>query len=242
MIAIPAIDLRDGACVQLVGGDFAAERVRRPDPMEVAREWEEAGFAALHVVDLDAAMGRGSNGDAIAQLTRAVSIPVQVGGGVRDEASIDRVLSLGAARVIVGTRALQEPEWLEQVARERPGRLVVAVDVRGRAVLTHGWTRTLSVMLDEVLERLTALPLGGVLVTAVHNEGRMTGPDVELTRDVARRVPHDVYASGGIAGLPDLRLLAGANAAGAVIGMALYTGAIDAKEAAREFGAAQSRT
>ena len=242
MIAIPAIDLRDGACVQLVGGDFAQERVRLPDPVEVASEWEAAGFAALHVVDLDAAIGRSANTERIAQLIAAVSIPVQVGGGIREESAIERLLSLGAARVIVGTRALEDPDWLESVASGCPGRLVVASDVRDRVVLTHGWTRSLSTSLDEVLDRLAALPLGGVLVTAVHNEGRMAGPDVELTREVAARIPHSVYASGGIASVVDLRLLADANAAGAVIGMALYTGAIDPREAAREFGAAQSRT
>lgn len=242
MIAIPALDLREGACVQLVGGDFGNERVRKPDPIAVAVEWQAAGFAALHVVDLDAATGRGDNTALVGELFANLTIPVQVGGGVRDEAAIDRLLSLGAERVVVGTRALTDPGWLERAATRAPGRLVVAADVRGRNVLTHGWTRSLDSPLEAVLDRLASLPLAAILITAVHNEGKMTGPDLELTREASERLPHPVQASGGISGLTDLRALADANAAGAVIGMALYTGAIDAREAAREFGGAPSRT
>jgi phosphoribosylformimino-5-aminoimidazole carboxamide ribotide isomerase len=238
MIAIPAVDLRDGACVQLVGGDYADERVRLEDPIAVAAQWAASGFGALHVVDLDAALGCGDNSALIADLIAAMSIPVQVGGGVRDDATIDRLLSIGAERVVVGTRALEEPEWLERASHRVPGRLVPAADVRGREVLTHGWTRVLSRSFDDVMQRLAGLPLAGVLVTAVHQEGRMTGPDVAISREAAERVPHPLYASGGISTIADLRALATAHVAGAVIGMALYTGALDARQAALEFGGA----
>lgn len=242
MIAIPAVDLRDGACVQLVGGDYAEERVRLSDPVAVARQWVSSGFAALHVVDLDAALGHGDNGAVVSEMIEAVGVPVQVGGGVRDDAAIDRLLSIGAARVIVGTRALEDPEWLERAASRVPERLVVAVDVRGRDVLTRGWQRVIDESFNQVMDRLGTLPLAGVLVTAVHLEGRMAGPDVALTREASGRLRHPLYASGGIAAIEDLRALADANAAGAVIGMALYTGALDARLTALEFGAARPTT
>ena len=242
MIAIPAVDLREGACVQLVGGEYAAERIRLEDPAAVAAGWAEAGFCALHVVDLDAATGRGDNAGIVRDIVAAAPIPVQVGGGVRDEAAVERLLALGAARVVVGTRALEDPDWLVGLARRFPSSIVVAVDVRVRDVLTRGWTRTLAEPLETVLERLAALPLAGVLATAVHREGRLEGPDAMLTREAAAALPYPLYASGGIASLRDLRDLAAAGAAGAVIGMALYTGALDARQAAREFGAARPIT
>jgi phosphoribosylformimino-5-aminoimidazole carboxamide ribotide isomerase len=238
VIVIPAIDLRDGACVQLVGGDYAEERVRLDDPIAIAVQWAELGFAALHVVDLDAAVGRGDNSSIVAEMIGAVGVPIQVGGGVRDDAALDRLLSLGAERVVAGTRALEDPDWLERAALRLPGRIVVAADVRDRDVLTHGWTRVHPEPFGVVMERLSGLPLAGVLVTAVHQEGRMTGPDLDLSREAAALVPHPMYASGGISGVVDLRALATTSVAGAVIGMALYTGALDARQAALEFGGA----
>jgi phosphoribosylformimino-5-aminoimidazole carboxamide ribotide isomerase len=182
MIAIPAVDLREGACVQLVGGEYAAERVRLDDPVAIAAAWQDLGFDALHVVDLDAATGRGDNAAVVRDIISVVRIPVQVGGGVRDEAAIERLLAMGAARVVVGTRALEEPDWLDGAAARFGGHVVVAADVRDRDVLTRGWSRTLDEPLPELLARLSALPLAGVLVTAVHQEGRLAGPDLPLTR------------------------------------------------------------
>lgn len=242
MIAIPAVDLRDGACVQLVGGEYDAERVRLNDPVAVASGWAALGFSALHLVDLDAATGRGKNAALVGAIITAAGVPVQVGGGVRTEADIERLVTSGAARVVVGTRALEDAAWLERAAAGAPGQLIVAVDIRDRSVLTRGWAHVLSDTLESVLARLDVLPLAGLLVTAVHREGRMEGADVELTREVAEQVRHPVLASGGIGGMDDLRALATAGAAAAVIGMALYTGALDARQAAREFGAASTTT
>ncbi|HUF29671.1 MAG TPA: HisA/HisF-related TIM barrel protein [Gemmatimonadaceae bacterium] len=242
MIAIPAVDLRDGACVQLVGGEYAAERVRLDDAVAVAAGWVTLGFSALHLVDLDAATGRGDNAALVGAIVSAAGVPVQVGGGVRTAEDIERLLALGAVRVVVGTRALEDPAWLERAAAGAPGRLVVAVDVRERCVVTRGWTHTLPDGLESVLARLDELPLAGLLVTAVHREGRMEGPDVELTREVAGLVRQPVHASGGIAGIDDLRALSSAGAAAAVVGMALYTGALDARQAAREFAAVRTTT
>jgi phosphoribosylformimino-5-aminoimidazole carboxamide ribotide isomerase len=236
MIAIPAIDLREGACVQLVGGAYDQEQVRLDDPLAVAREWARVGFTQLHVVDLDSAMGRGSNADVVEEILRHGGLPAQVGGGVRTDERVEELLALGAARVVVGTRALEEPDWLADLAERHPGAIVVAADVRARQVVTRGWERTLPRDVVETVEELNRLPLGGLLVTAVHREGRMEGPDWFLVDDVVEAARMPVMASGGIAGVHDLRELAERGAAAAIMGMALYTGALDPRAVAEEFG------
>ena len=235
MIVIPAIDLRDGACVQLVGGEYAAERVRLPDPVAVALDWEKQGFQALHIVDLDAATGRGNNRKVIELLLDRTDLTVQVGGGVRDRDAIQWLVDAGATYVVVGTRALEDEEWLAEMADEFPEQLIVAADVRERKIVTHGWTKTMHLDIDEAMERLSALPLAGVLVTAVHKEGLMGGADLALMEDVVDSSDLPVIASGGIATDTDLRLLDDRGVAAAVLGMALYTGALDARAIAEEF-------
>jgi len=184
VIAIPAVDLREGACVQLVGGSFAREAVRLDNPVEVARAWERCGFRRLHVVDLDAATGRGSNLPLVRSLIDDCGIPSQVGGGVRSGALAAELLDAGALRVIVGTRAIEDPEWLAELAARHPGEIIVACDVRGRRVTTRGWARTLALDILDVLAELNPLPLGGLLVTAVHCEGQLQGTDLPLMEDV----------------------------------------------------------
>jgi phosphoribosylformimino-5-aminoimidazole carboxamide ribotide isomerase len=238
MIAIPAVDVREGACVQLVGGSYAREQVRRADPVAEARRWVGLGFRRLHLVDLDAATGRGSNAPTIAAVLAAVTghgVAVQVGGGVRDEPAIERLLADGARRVVVGTRALEEPAWLAAMAARFPDRILVAADARGRRLATHGWQRTLAGDPVGAVRDLDALPLAGLLVTAVHREGRLAGTDLPLMRAVAAASRLPVIASGGITTMEDLRSLAGCGIAGAVIGMAFYTGALDPRGALEEF-------
>lgn len=238
MIAIPAIDLRDGACVQLVGGSFDKERVRVADPRRALDQWEFAGFQRVHIIDLDAAVGdnhQDHNRTVIDDLLAATSIAVQVGGGVRNSERVDELFGAGANQVIVGTRAIEDPAWLESVASRYPGRIIVAADVRERQIVTHGWAITLSLDITDAVERLNALPLGGLLVTAVHVEGRMNGPDLKLVEMVADRAAFPVIASGGIASIKHLRSLDFAGAAAAVIGMALYTGTLNARAVAEEF-------
>jgi len=235
MIAIPAVDLREGACVQLVGGSYANEQVRLDNPLEVARGWARAGFQRMHVVDLDAATGRGDNAAIVRDILAEVPAAIQVGGGVRSGDTIERLLDEGAAWVVLGTRALEEPEWLAGTASSFPGQLIVAADVRERQIVTRGWARTLSRTVLDVIEQLNDLPLGGVLVTAVHREGQLAGTDLFLMEDVADLSVHPVIASGGISTMNDLRELADRGIAAAVIGMALYTGALDARAVAEEF-------
>jgi len=240
VIVLPAVDLREGACVQLVGGAYADERVRLDDPLAAAREWARLGFRRLHVVDLDAATGRGSNADVVEELVRHGGFDaVQVGGGVRDEDAVDRVLVLGAAAAVVGTRGVEDPDWLAEAAERFPGALVLAADVRERLVVTRGWERTLPKRVTDLVEELAGVPLAGILVTAVHKEGQMQGVDRRLIEDVVEVATVPVLASGGVGSVQDLRVLADCGAAGAVVGMALYTGALDARAVAEEFGGAE---
>jgi phosphoribosylformimino-5-aminoimidazole carboxamide ribotide isomerase len=238
VIAVPAIDLRDGACVQLVGGSYEAERVRIADPVEVASRWWRAGFTELHVVDLDAATGRGGNQERVESILESWQGGIQVGGGMGDGDRIAAAIRRGADRVVVGTRAVEDPEWLEVTARAWPGRVVVAADVRGadREVVIRGWDRGSGRKLADVIARVADLPLAGLLITAVDLEGRLEGPDLPLTREAASQSRHPIQASGGIRSVDDLRALADAGAERAVIGMALYTGILDPEAAAREFG------
>ena len=235
MIAIPAVDLRDGACVQLVGGSYKEERIRLDNPIEVARSWEHYGFTRLHVVDLDAATGRGSNLFVVHSILDEVDVPVQVGGGIRSGDLVEELLEAGATNVIVGTRAIEEMEWLAGIAGRHPGEIIVACDVRERRVTTRGWVRTLPLDILDAVDELNALPLGGLLVTAVHREGQMQGTDLPLMEDVVESSEFPVYASGGVSSMQDLRALEYRGIAGVVIGMALYTGALDPVVVAGEF-------
>ena len=236
MIVIPAVDLREGACVQLVGGEYADERVRLDDPLAVARDWSRLGFRRLHVVDLDAATGRGSNAPVVGEILRHADFDaVQVGGGVRDEAAIERLLDQGAAAAVVGTRGLEDPDWLAETAERYPGAIVLAADVRERRVVTRGWAHTLPRLITDVVEELAGLPLAALMVTAVHREGQMQGTDLPLMEDVVEAATVPVFASGGVSGLGDVRALADRGVAGVIVGMALYTGALDPRAAIAEF-------
>ena len=241
MIAIPAIDLREGACVQLVGGSYDRERVRLQDPVAVARRWYDDGFRRLHVVDLDAATERGSNASVVQQILETSSASVQVGGGVRSSEQVDALIAAGARNVVVGTRAIEHPEWLAELVARHPHAIIVAADVRGRAIVTRGWRTTLATDVAAFVRDVDALPLAGLLLTAVHLEGEMRGPDLTLVEEIATSTSIPVIASGGVGTLGDLRALAERGAAAAVIGMALYTGALDARAVAAEFSETSPR-
>lgn len=233
MKVFAALDLKGGAAVQLVGGDPEDERVRLPSPADVARRWARAGFRNFHVVDLDAALGTGSNADGLAAVARALAgsaarpHTLQVGGGIRDGAAIESVLTLGADRVIVGTRAVEDRAWLEEAASAWPARLVVAADVRDGVVVTRGWRASTALDAGDFVRGLAAVPLAGVLVTDVSREGRQQGIDRRLFADLAAASSWPLLAAGGIAGGDDLMALRDVGAAGAVLGMALYTGRLD---------------
>jgi phosphoribosylformimino-5-aminoimidazole carboxamide ribotide isomerase len=237
--AIPAVDLKGGRCVQLVGGRPEDERVSLPDPVAVARGWREQGFRVLHVVDLDAALGSGDNLDLVGRIAREVPGELQVGGGVRDEARAEALIDVGVDRVIVGTRAVDDLDWLAALAERHPARIAVAADIRDGVVLRRGWTEASQLRIQDFLQTLASLPLAGVLCTDVGREGRLEGIDREGVSEVLAASAHPVWISGGVTTVAELAFLAEQGAAGAVLGMALYTGAMDAAEVARAYGLAE---
>jgi phosphoribosylformimino-5-aminoimidazole carboxamide ribotide isomerase len=236
MMAIPAIDLREGKCVQLVGGSYAEERVRIDDPVEQAKRFREAGFTRLHLVDLDAATGRGSNEPTLRSIIERVpGLTIQLGGGVRSEEAVERWLEAGVTSVVIGTQALVDRAFLERVAARHPGRIAVALDVREREVLSRGWSQGTGKTVESVLTELSSLPLSFVLVTAVHVEGSLSGVDAPLYAELAELTRLPLVASGGVGELADLHALAATGVHGAVIGMALYVGRVEPREAASQF-------
>jgi len=235
MRVIPAIDLRDGACVQLVGGSYANERVRIDDPVAVAKDWARLGFRRIHLVDLDAATQRGSNRSVVKAIVDATDLEVQCGGGVRDVETIDELLDMGASEVVLGTRAIEDRDWLESAVARYPNRIIVAADNRERLLTTRGWSETSSVDAVEFIDGLDWLPLAAILVTAVEKEGRLEGPDLSLMREIAPRSRTPVQASGGVRSISDLRGLRDLNVSAAIVGMALYTGALDSQTIIEEF-------
>ena len=238
MIATPAVDLKGGRCVQLVGGRPEHEAVSLPDPVAVALDWIERGFGALHLVDLDAALGSGDNRDVFARILDALpdAVDVQIGGGIRDDRAVADVLGLGADRVVVGTRAVEDADWRRATAEAHPGRLVVAADIRDGEVVTKGWTEGSGTRVDELLAALDPLPLGGVLCTDVGREGLMEGIDREGVRAVVEATRHPVWISGGVTTLEELAFLDDVGAHGAVLGMALYTDTLDSRVVAGRHG------
>ena len=235
MIAIPALDLRGGACVQLEPGAYDQELIRIPDPVGVAIAWRQYGFRHLHLMDLDAVAGRGNNAPEVQAVLAATDVEVQLGGGIRSRELIQRSLHDGAQRVVIGTRALEDLDWLAEMSSLFPGSVIVAADVRDRKILSHGWTRMHPRLVLDLVQELNGLPLAGVLVTAVHREEAMRGTDLPLMEDVAEAADFPVFASGGLASLTHLRALADRGVAAAVVGMALYTGAMDPWVVAEEF-------
>ncbi len=236
MIVAPAIDLRGGRCVQLVGGVPGTEQVSLPDPAAVARHWWETGFGTLHLVDLDAALNHGNNLDQIHRVVRATEAIVQVGGGLRSLRAIDQVLRLGVNRVIVGTRAVEDRDWLARLAEKEPWRVIVAADTADGLVLSKGWQEASSIPIDEFVASLEGLPLAGVLMTDVAREGRMEGVNPALVDRTVAATSHPMWIAGGVTNDLDLRAVEGCGAHGVVVGMALYTNAMNAQKVAKEYG------
>ena len=236
MQVIPAIDLREGACVQLVGGSYADERVRVVNPLAVAENWSRLGFGRIHLVDLDAATGRGSNRETVRTILDVRGAKqVQCGGGVRNLATIIELFAAGASEVVLGTRAIEDHPWLDDIVLRYPNRIIVAADTRGRQLVTRGWSETDGRNVIDFIEKLSSLPLAAILVTAVDREGRLEGPDVALMREIALRSKAPLQASGGVRNVDDLRALAEVGVSATIIGMALYTGMLDPQTIIEEF-------
>jgi len=238
VIATPAVDLKGGRCVQLVGGRPDDEAVTLPDPVSVAIDWVEQGYGALHLVDLDAALGSGDNRAVFGRILDAIpeDVDVQIGGGIRDERIFDEVLALGPDRLVVGTRAVEDAEWRRTIAEAHPGRLVVAADIRDGDVVTKGWTESSGMPVLAFLSELEEIPLGGILCTDVGREGLMQGIDRAEVRAVVGGTRHPVWISGGVTTLDELAFLEDIGAHGAVLGMALYTDTLDSRVVAERHG------
>ncbi|MCT1590537.1 bifunctional 1-(5-phosphoribosyl)-5-((5-phosphoribosylamino)methylideneamino)imidazole-4-carboxamide isomerase/phosphoribosylanthranilate isomerase PriA [Kocuria palustris] len=229
---LPAVDVRDGQAVRLVQGESGSE-TGYGDPLEAAQAWQDAGAEWLHLVDLDAAFGTGDNIDVLTSVTRSLSLKIEMSGGIRDDASLERALSLEPARINLGTAALEDPEWTRRVIAEHGDVIAVGLDVRGTTLAARGWTQE-GGDLWEVLERLEADGCSRYVVTDVTKDGTLKGPNVELLQQVAQRTGKPVVASGGIASLEDiaaLRRLVSSGVEGAIMGKALYAGRFTLEQA-----------
>lgn len=235
MIAIPALDLRDGSCVQLAPGSYDEELIRIPDVLGVEAAWRQYGFRHLHVIDLDAASGRGTNGDLLRVILDRTEADIQAGGGVRSREAIQELLGSGAERVVIGSRALEDPDWLADMTTLFPGSILVAADVRDRNVLAKGWARARALPVLDLVDELSRLQLGGLIVTVENHDELISGSHLWLLEEIVEAADFVVMAAGPIAGINDLRAIADRGVAATIIGMALYSGALDPRTVAEEF-------
>ncbi|HSP39607.1 MAG TPA: bifunctional 1-(5-phosphoribosyl)-5-((5-phosphoribosylamino)methylideneamino)imidazole-4-carboxamide isomerase/phosphoribosylanthranilate isomerase PriA [Frankiaceae bacterium] len=227
---LPAVDVTNGQAVRLVQGEAGSE-TGYGDPLEAALRWQQDGAEWVHLVDLDAAFGRGSNRELLAEVVGKLDVQVELSGGIRDDASLDAALATGAARVNVGTAALENPDWVRAAIQRVGDRIAVGLDVRGTTLAARGWT-TKGGQLFEVVERLDADGCARYVVTDVRRDGTLTGPNIDLLRSVTAFTSRPVVASGGVSSLDDLHAIASVpGVEGAIVGKALYAGAFTLPEA-----------
>ena len=233
MEVIPAIDLRGGRCVRLYQGDYAQETVYSDDPVEVAQRWQEAGAVRLHVVDLDgAALGEPTNLEVVANIAGSVWTPLQLGGGIRSVETIDRAIAMGAGRVVLGTSAIADPGLVETACELfGPEAIIVGVDARDGMVATRGWTESSGVTAIDLVSQMTALGVERFVYTDIARDGTMTEPNFQAIQELMESADASIVASGGVSTLEHLERLAKLGVEGAIVGKALYEGAIDLKEA-----------
>lgn len=234
MILYPAIDLKDGQCVRLLRGEMEAATVFNDDPAAQARAFQDAGCEWIHLVDLNGAFaGEPVNAAAVEAILAAIDVPAQLGGGIRDMATIATWIEKGLSRVILGTVAVENPDLVREAAREFPGKVAVGIDARNGRVATKGWAEETDVMVTDLAKSFEDAGVAAIIYTDINRDGAMQGPNVEATADLARAVSIPVIASGGVSSLDDLRALksCGAELNGAISGRALYDGAIDLAEA-----------
>jgi phosphoribosylformimino-5-aminoimidazole carboxamide ribotide isomerase len=240
MEVIPAIDLLEGKCVRLYQGDYQKSQVFSTNPLEVARQWQTQGATRLHLVDLDGAKaGKPLNLESIAAIAQNLPIPVQIGGGLRDYATVKEILGLGVKQVILGTVAVENPELVAQLAADFPEQILVGIDARNGQVATRGWLETSSVNAQDLAQKMGTLGVAGIIYTDIHRDGTLTGPNLEALRQLAQDLTIPVIASGGVSSLTDLLSLLALESLGVkgvIVGRALYTGEVDLGEAIRAIG------
>ena len=232
MEVYPAIDLRGGKCVRLRQGDYDRETVFGDDPAAMARRWVSEGAEWLHLVDLDGARdGVLANRQAVSAILAAAQVPCQLGGGVREEATIRELLDLGLSRLVVGTRAIKEPEWFGRMCRQFPDRLALGIDARDGMAATDGWLETTGAGAVELARKFADLPLAAIIYTDIAKDGMMAGPNLPAMQEMARAVAVPVIASGGVTTDDDVKSLARCGLAGCIIGRALYEGSLTLADA-----------
>ena len=234
MLILPAIDLRNGKCVNLVQGRADEETVFSDDPVGMARRWEAEGAEYLHLVDLDGAFeGSSANLHIVKQIVETVDIPVQLGGGIRTMERLDAVLALGVACAILGTAALKDPELVEAACEKYGARIAVGIDAKDGMVATEGWLTVSQQPAVEFAREMAVRGVQTIVYTDIKSDGMLKGPNVEATQAIVDAVNSDVIGSGGVTSIADLKALKSVGASGAIIGRALYTGALELKTALR---------
>ncbi|MDB6181457.1 1-(5-phosphoribosyl)-5-[(5-phosphoribosylamino)methylideneamino]imidazole-4-carboxamide isomerase [Paracoccus fistulariae] len=233
MILYPAIDLKDGNCVRLLRGEMEAATVFGTDPAAQARAFQDAGAQWLHLVDLNGAFaGHPVNAEAVEAILAAITVPAQLGGGIRDMATIESWISRGLSRVILGTVAVEDPDLVRDAARAFPGKIAVGIDARAGKVATRGWATETDVMATDLARRFEDAGVAAIIYTDIDRDGAMQGPNIPATEALARAVDIPVIASGGVSSMDDLQALNATGViAGAISGRALYDGAIDLSQA-----------
>lgn len=235
MIIYPAIDIRGGRCVRLTEGRFDAETVFADDPAEMALKWAACGAQWLHLVDLDGALaGEGKNLPVIERILQSVKLPVQLGGGIRNMQAIDKLLTLGVRRVILGSAAVKNPELVAEACRQYPGHIAVGIDAKNGDVAIEGWGRGSGVAAVDLAKQMAAYGVDKIIFTDISRDGMLSGVNAEATAALARACGIEIIASGGVASLEDIRRVKAVEAdgvTGCIIGKAIYTGAVDLREA-----------
>jgi phosphoribosylformimino-5-aminoimidazole carboxamide ribotide isomerase len=228
MLVYPAIDLRGGRCVRLRQGDYSQETVFGDDPAAMARRWVDQGAKALHLVDLDGARsGEPVNAESVRAITEAVSVPCQLGGGMRDESHVREALDWGVSRVVIGSRAARDPDWLAELSEKFPDRILLGIDAKNGMVATDGWLEVSEISALDLARRCEPFPLAGLIYTDIATDGMMAGPNVSAMAEMASAVKLPVIASGGVTELGHVRELMRHGLAGCIIGRALYEGHLE---------------
>jgi len=232
MYIIPAIDLRNGKCVRLIQGEYHRQITYRDDPVNQAVEFVSAGAKWLHIVDLDGAkVGRPVNTESVSAIASLGQLKIELGGGIRDEASIKQFLDIGLERVIIGTKAISDFVWFSKMAEKFSGKIVLSLDARGAKVATHGWTQASPQQLVEFAAEAAKLPLAAIIYTDIDKDGMMAGPNFERTKMLVEAVDVPIIAAGGVREAADIKKLARLGAEAAIIGRSLYEGTLNLVEA-----------
>jgi phosphoribosylformimino-5-aminoimidazole carboxamide ribotide isomerase len=233
MIVIPAIDLKDGKCVRLLQGKKEEVTVYSDDPAEMAKQWVELGAKLLHVVDLDGAFtGEQKNFDKIREIRKAIHIPVELGGGIRDLQRIDKLIDIGVDRTIIGTSAAKDPDMVKEACEKYPGKVLVGIDAKDGKVAVKGWVEVTELEAIKFAKKMEKLGAAGIIYTDISRDGMLTGPNIDAMAKMVQAVDIPVIASGGVSKLDDIKsLMQIKDLWGVITGKALYSGALDLKEA-----------